>query len=570
MELMLVLIKQLLSKLDLDLDLSSLKVTLVPENQAGDIAMNCFSLNPKIKPNDLAIKISQQLNQLINQQTDSVFKKVVSIGPYVNFFLSTSYLGQIVFSNLESWLSVNNKENKKVLIEYPSQNTHKEFHIGHVRIVAVGNTLVNLYQQFGNKVVCVNYVNDFGAHVAKILWYLKMIEKIDLENLVVEDKQKWLGQMYVKASQYLAEHPEAKQEVSQVQQALEKHDSEWWKLFDMTRQWSIYGFKQILNELKVNHQAIIYESELKKRGQEIVDELLDRGIAEKGEGGAIIVNLEKYNLKTALIRKSDGTGLYLTSDLALAERKFKDFDIDESINLTGKEQNFYFQQLFKILELSGFKFKMTHIGCAIVSLKGVKMSSRQGNIILYTDLRDKLKKYFAVETKKRHSDWSTEKIAEVSFKLALAVLKFTLLKTETNKEIKFDFSEAVSFEGYSAPYILYTIARINSLFNKAGGLLVDNEFDFSLLNLDLEKKILLSISQFKDVLDKAYVNYNPAVLTRYCFDLAKMYNEYYNKITIINDQEVDLTKIRLIFSGQVKKVLTKILEILSIDIIEQM
>ena len=159
----------------------------------------------------------------------------------------------------------------------------------------------------------------------------------------------------------------------------------------------------------MKHVAVFYEKDIKAKGQKIVDELLKTGIATVGEGGAIIVDLSAYKLDIALVRKSNGVGLYLTADLPLAEEKFKKYDVDESIVITGQEQTFYFKQLYKILELMGEKRKLTHLSYGLVNLPEGKMSSRSGNVILYEDLRDQVYEKMLQETKDRHADWNEKK-----------------------------------------------------------------------------------------------------------------------------------------------------------------
>ena len=280
-------------------------------------------------------------------------------------------------------------------------------------------------------------------------------------------------------------------------------------------------------------------------------------------------DLNKYNLDVALVRKSTGGGVYMTSDLALSEEKFKKYDVVESINITATEQNFYFKQLFKVLELFGFDKKMTHIGYGLVNLPSGKMSSRAGNVILYEDLRDQIKEHLEKETRTRHEDWCEEKIKETSHILTMAVLKFTMQKHEADKVVTFDFDEAVSFDGFSAPYILYTVARINSLKRKFVGVL-DKTVDFNLFTEDEVKNLVLKMSDFPEVVEKALQNYNSSVIAKYCFDLAKMYNDFYNKYSVLNAESEELVKTRLYLSTRVSQVLTKALGLLTIDVVSEM
>ena len=545
-----------------------IELVIPPTPDMGDFSFACFTLAKEQKKNPAEVAKDIQLK--LDGINSDLIEKVEATGTYVNFFLKTSQVAELVIEEIAKEQTNYGKNNlgngKKVLIEYPSQNTHKEFHIGHVRNVCMGNTLVELYKKNGYNIIPINYVNDFGAHVVKCLWYLQKFYK---DTTPPENKQKWLGQIYAEASTYVKEHPEVQSELDVFQTKLETHDPEVWKLFEETRQWSIDGFANIYKEFGIIYDAIWYESEVKERGQKIVDELLEKKIAEVGEKGAIIVDLSNYKLDIILLRKATGAGLYVTSDLALAEKKFNSYDIEESIYITGIEQNFYFKQLFKVLELSGFHKKMTHIGYGLVSRPDGKMSSRLGNVILYEDLRDDIYEQLYQASKERHADWSEEKLKETVWKLTMAVLKFTMQKHEASKNIAFDMKEAVSFEGYSAPYILYVIARINSLFKKSKVQSPKSKVVFGVLKEMEERRLVLLLAEYSEVVAKALENYNPSVIAKYCFDIAQAFNEFYNKQSIL-DVEEELSLARLNLCEVVKQVLTDALGLLTIEVVEEM
>jgi arginyl-tRNA synthetase len=547
------------------------ELTNPPKPEMGDITLPCFGITKDGSKNPA--QVAKDIEARLKDADLGIIEKVIATGPYVNFYVKTSEVAKLVLEEIEKQgkdygsnkLGSASGRSKKVMIEYPSQNTHKEFHIGHLRNVGIGNTLVNLYEKSGYNVLPVNYVNDFGSHVVKCLWgILKFHNNEEPET----NKQKWLGQVYAEASTYVKEHPEVQIEIDELQQKLEARDKSIWPLFERTRTWSIEGFAKLEEELKVPHDKVFYESEVKDRGQEKVDELLKKGIAEVGEGGAIIINLEKYDLDIALLRKSTGSGLYMTSDLALAEKKFKE-NIEESITITGIEQNFYFKQLFKVLELSGFKNKMTHIGYGLVNLPEGKMSSRSGNVILYEDLRDQIYAHLLKETQQRHPEWSDKQVRETVFKLTMAVLKFTMQKHEAQKNIVFDIKEAVSFEGFSAPYILYVVARITSLIKKSEVKKIKGKIDYSLFSEPEEKKLVLLLAEYPEIIRKALLNYNPSVITKYCFDVAQTFNEFYNKHQVLTVEE-QLKNARLRLCDTTKGVLSQALQLLTIETVEEM
>ena len=546
-----------------------IELTTPPNAEMGDFAFACFgvakelSTNPKEAAEQIAVKIKGKKSRMI--------ERVEAMGPYVNFFLKSSEVAAMVIKKIDKQGKKYGYNElglgKKVLIEYPSNNTHKEFHIGHLRNVCIGNTLVQLYAKSGYKVFPVNYLNDFGNHVAKCLWGLLKFHKNEKPPA---NKQKWLGDIYAEASQQVRDNPDFGKEVADLQKKIEERDPEIWPLFMETREWSIEQFDKIFKQLNVKHSAVFYEKNLKDNGQKMTDDLVQRGVAEVGEGGAIIVDLSKYNLDVALLRKSNGAGLYLTSDLPLAVEKFAKFDVDESIVVTGTEQNHYFKQLYKILELIGFKKKLTHIGYGLVNLKEGKMSSRLGNVILYEDLRDEVFEKLKIESTQRHPEWSKKKIDEAAYILTMAALKFDMQKHEAAKNITFDIKEATSFDGFTGPYILYVIARINSLAAKAKGKKKIDETTVRLLDKPEEKKLLLFLSRYEEVVVEALQNYNPSAITRYCFDVAQQFNVFYNKHSVLSAESKDLISARLQLCGAVKNVLENALGLLTIDTVEEM
>ena len=215
---------------------------------------------------------------------------------------------------------------------------------------------------------------------------------------------------------------------------------------------------------------------------------------------------------------------------------------------------------------------MTHVGYGLVNRPEGKMSSRAGNVILYEDLRDEIFALLKKETQNRHSDWSKKKIEQNAFTLTLAVLKFTMQKHEAAKVITFDLKEAVSFEGFSAPYVLYVVARINSLLRKAKFKVQSSKFkvDAKLIVEPEEKRLLLLMGGYSEMLEKARESYNPSVVTRYCFDLAQAFNDYYNKHKILTAENKALVVARLVLCADVKKVLEKALGLLTIETVKEM
>lgn len=544
-------------------------IVVPPNTEMGDFGFATFGLAKQRQkpPFDISIDLKAAIEE---KGIPDFIERLEAVGPYLNFFLKNSNLSKDVIEEIakskENYGKNNTGKGRKVLIEYPSNNTHKELHIGHLRNIFIGNALTKIFSANGYRAVPVNYINDFGAHVAKCLWGLEKFHKNDTPP---ENKQKWLGEIYAEASNYLEEHPECKEEVDAVQKKLEAKDKSIWGLFTETKKWSMEGFAEIFSELGVRHETIFYESDIKETGQKMVDVLLKKKIAVIGEGGAIIADLKQYGLDIALLRKSNGSGVYMTSDLGLAVAKEKKYPKkDESIHITGDEQSFYFKQLFKVLELAGYKFKLTHIGYGLVNLPTGKISSRKGNAVLYEDIRNSVLEKVISETAARHPGWKEDRILDTSRKIAFCALKFDFLKHEAEKVIIYDEKSALSFDGFTGPYVLYVVARINSLISKSGNL--KKKIDFDILKEPEEKQLLLIMCQYEDIVKKALQNYNPSVITKYCFDLAKQYNDFYTKHSVLSAGNDEIVGARVALSTSVKQVLENALGLLTIDTVEEM
>ncbi len=459
-----------------------------------------------------------------------------------------------------------------ILLEYSQPNTHKEFHVGHVRNVALGAALINIYRAGGYNVTALNYIGDIGNHVAKCLWGL---QKWGKENNN-ESKGAFLGEVYTKAAQEVEAHPEYKVEVDALQRALEGGDKQLVKLWKQTRLWSLAEFKRIYKELGVSFDHFFFESEVEKDGRKVVESLLQRGIATHGEGGAIIVDLGQYHLGIFLLLKSDGATLYATKDLALAEKKFAAFSADISLHVVDERQSLYFKQLFKTLALAGFTPAMLHVPYAFVKLKEGIMSSRKGNVIHYEDIRDALVARAHEETLKRHPEWAQKKITATSHAIAIAALKFSMLRVSNNQVITFDINEALAFDGFTGPYLQYSLARIASIFKKAhkrinppASRFVKGGTKGGFTLAPSEQHLIFLLTQFPDMLIKARETHEPSVLAKYLFELCRAFSTWYEACPVLTATP-EIKKARLALLAALHKILSEGLYLLGIPVLKEM
>ncbi len=384
-----------------------------------------------------------------------------------------------------------------------------------------------------------------------------------------EDKGYFLGQVYVRATKELEKSPRAKEMVIFMMKKIESRKGAEYKLWQKTREWSIEQFSKIYKELGVKFGHIYYENEFIGKGMKKVEELYKKEFLIKSEG-AVIADLNKYNLSVLLFLRSDGTALYPVADISLAIDKFKKYKLDKSIYVVDVRQSLYFKQLFKVLELLGYNYDMVHLGYEFVKLPSGMMSSRSGNVITYEDLREQVFNKAKSETKKRHKDWDEKKIEQVARTITNGAIKFEMIKVSADQVITFDINKALSFDGFTAAYLQYTYARINSIIRKAGERKSENrKWKFDKLTDNKEHKLAMELARYPEIVINAGDNYDPSEVAKYLFDLARSFNEYYHKIPVLK-AEKDIREARLALISTINQVIFNGLNLLGIEILEEM
>ncbi|MBU3905653.1 arginine--tRNA ligase [Patescibacteria group bacterium] len=540
-----------------------------PNPEFGDLSLPCFELAKKL--NKTAVETAEFLVSEIN--VNDIIVSAKAIGPYLNFTINKNYLaGDLIgdiLSMAEEYGANKSGKGKKVMIEYSNVNTHKEYHVGHLRNICYGGAVAKILSANGFKSIPVSYINDFGIHVAKTLWRYAEHYK---NNKIAKGKNKggFLGELYAKASRELKDNPTAKERVSSLMKKIESRQGAEYKLWQKTRKWSIDYFDKIYKELRVEFDNIFYESEFIEKGMKMVRDLCKKEFLIKSQG-AIIADLEKYNLGVLLFLRSDNTALYPVADLPLAVEKFKKYKIDKSIYVVDVRQGLYFKQLFKVLELLGFKQEMAHLGYEFVKLPGKMMSSRTGDIITYENLRAQAVKKAARETKKRRKDWSAKKITDTVNKIVNGALKFEMIKVSAGQVITFDINQALRFDGFTAAYLQYVYARIQSIFRKAQKHENTKTRKHEEINLEEAKEhdLVMKLAKYPDAVKKAGENCDPSEIAKYLFDLAQLFNDYYHSVPILKAKK-ELRASRLALIKSVSHVIANGLGLLGIEVVDEM
>lgn len=539
-----------------------------PDKNMGDLCLPCFKAAKEAKTSPAAL-----VNVLAKDFSHKKVESVSAAGPYFNLVLTPDFNAEVIKEITEKYESYGQQtwgNKQRVMQEYANGNTHKEIHIGHIRNIAYGDAVNRLLKANGFVSLPVMYINDFGIHVAKTLWhYLKTKPSVPDGH-----KGEFLGQLYAASVKAIDEGDKEKnkQEVGEVMKSLESREGEIYELWQTTRQWSLEQWQEVVKDFKLDFSDNFYESDFVQEGFKLVDEMLTKGILKKSQG-AVIADLEDYKLGVLVVLRSDGTALYPVADLALTIHKVKKHKLDTSLWIVDIRQSQYFFQLFKVLELYGLKAELKHLPYDFVKLPSGMMSSRSGNIISYEDLKKLLTAEARKETSKRHPEWSEEKVNEVVRILVFGALKFEMLKVGGEKGITFDLAKSLRFDGFTAAYLQYTCARINSLWRKGETILKkDLKPDYKSLAKDKEKSLMLAAAIYPEIVKRAGERYEPSEIAKYLYETAQLFNDYYHAVPILNDDEVSEETIvaRLDLAKTIALVIQKGLDLLGIETVEEM
>lgn len=533
-----------------------------PNNDMGDLAWPLFKImkQDSLSPAEIVQKTIDKLKKediLMNN-----IEKIEAVGPYLNFFIKTEYLLTEVLKNIFSQkkkYGVNNSGKQEISVfEFSNVNTHKNFHIGHLRNIALGDSVVKIFSANGYKSYPISYINDFGIHTAKTIWsYQKNFSKS-------------LGECYANTVKEVAENPDLAKEVGKIMADIESRSGKNYKIWRKTRDISLSDFSKIYKQLNVKFKKVYFESEVIDSGFSMVEEFREKKILIKSEG-AVIADLEKYNLGIMPIIRSNGTALYPVADLSLAAQKFKDFkDLKNSFILVDVRQSLHFKQLFKILSLAGYQQNFVHLPYDFVTLPDGMMSSRAGNSISYHELYEKIFQKLISESKKRHPKWSSRKIKKNSKILAIDILKFEMLKVSPQKTIVFSMEEAMKFDGFSSLYVLYGLVRIKSILKKSGHRIkYSDKIDLRKLDSIWEKNLALKLAKYPEIVQRSGLELDPSEIVKYLFELFKLFNDYYQNVKVLSAPD-DFKKVRLVFMSAIAIVAENALELLGLKSLKEM
>ncbi len=507
-----------------------------------------------------------------NLPPQEYFSRIEAAGGYLNlYFDSRLFSARVVNTVLTTDLfGKGDPKGKTLMVEFSQPNTHKAFHVGHLRSAILGDAVCRILEFAGYDVIRANYYGDMGLHVIKWLWNY---QKFHSGETPPADATRWMGDLYAEANRRLEEDPGLESEIRELYGRWDRQEAEIVDLWKQTRQWSVDGFRDLYDVLDIHFDRFYANSEVEFQGKEFVDELIKKGIAEDlRPDDAVIVRLDdllglkKEKYRVLVVLRSDGTALYSTEELALAKLKFEEYPLDKSIYVVDVRQSLHFQQVWKTLELAGFSWaeNLVHLSYELVNLPGnVVMASREGTVVLLEDLIREAKSRAFEVVEEKNPDLDQEDKKEIARAVGLGAIKFPMLDRENTRIVTFDWETALDFNGQAAPYIQYAHVRANSILKKADGLpsaAIDPAYELD----PTEVSLIENISQFPAVIQNAAREYKPLHLTHALFEVARSFNAFYRQAPVLNaDPEVRDFRLQLVEASRI--VLSAGLNLLGIE-----
>jgi arginyl-tRNA synthetase len=553
----------------------------------GDYTLVLFTL---AKPLKMAPeKLGEQLGEAMVRQHPEIIARFNVIKGFLNLTLTDTFwlkfveAQSTVTSLQEHWL-----QGKKVMVEYSSPNTNKPLHLGHLRNIFLGWSVAEILKNCGAEVVKTCVVNDRGIHICKsmIAWQLFANGATPANAGIKGDH--FVGDYYVKFNDELKRQVDelmasgrSKQEAEKeapIMKATQQMLLDWeagkpevLSLWNTMNGWVYEGFDQTYRQIGADFQKTYYESKTYLLGKQFVAEGLQQGIFFTKEDGSTWIDLTNEGLDQKLVLRGDGTSVYITQDLGLAQEKYDEFSYDQSIYVIADEQNYHMKVLQLILEKlqKPYAKGIYHLSYGMVELPSGRMKSREGTVV---DADDIVSEMIAVAKRKTEElgkvkDFSAGELEELYRMLALGALKFFLLRVDPKKKMVFNPEESIDFQGFTGPFVQYTHARICSLLRKEKPTeqpLTETVF------LPAEKELVLQLAHYPAVLEQAVTEHNPSVLAIYAFTLAKTFNSFYNQHSVMQAESSEKKKLRLKLSAQTARLIEAAMGNLGIAVPQRM
>ncbi|MCI8310513.1 MAG: arginine--tRNA ligase [Clostridia bacterium] len=563
------IIAQAISKLvEMNVEEIESYIEIPPSKEMGDYAFPCFKLAKVLRKAPPAIAIELKNNIEVS---DMYISKIQIDGGYLNFFVNEEFLVKNVLSQIEqkkeNYGSSDMGKDKTVLIDYSSPNIAKPFHIGHLRNTIIGASLYKIYKFLGYNTIGINHLGDYGTQFGKLIeGYKRWGTEYDISSAPIEE----LTNIYIRINEACKEDEEVLEACRRNFKKLEDGDEYCTELWNWFKEESLKEFQRIYDLLDVKFDSFKGESFYIDK-MDIIEEILDKKKITEQSEGAKVINLEDKGLGICIIRKSDGSTIYATRDLAAIKYRADTYNFDKCLYVVAYEQALHFKQVFEIAKYLGIPEKcvngLEHVQYGMTRLSTGKMSTREGNAIKVNDLLNEAISRITKIIEEKNPDM--EEKEENAKKIGLGAVVFNNLCNTIIKDQIFDWDNVLSFQGDTGPYIQYVYVRTKSVLEKVGNIPEYNNIDTSLLTDEASMKVIGTLYKFGDVLNDVVLKNEPSFLARFLLELSQNYTNFYNENKIIVDDE-KLKDARIYLTYAVQIVIKTGAKLLGIDMPSKM
>lgn len=537
----------------------------VPPNPAwGDVAIPCFPLAKVLRkaPPVIAAELAQQADLA------GLASKVEAMGGYLNVTFDSTLVAKDIVSGIisagaEAAYTLPGKD-KSLVIDFSSPNIAKPFGIGHLRTTVIGNSLARIFRELGYNVVRVNHLGDWGTQFGKLIVAYQLFANGDP---LAEDPIGTLYRIYVEFHKAAEEKPELEEQARAWFKRLEDGDAEAKRYWNLFVEVSLKDYKRVYDLLDIEFDAYMGESFYESLLNPTVKEIEDKGLTQISDG-AVIVDLEPYGMPPCLLRKSDGSTLYATRDLAAALYRERTYKPEQIVYVVGQEQTLHFRQVKQVLELMQEPAgeKLMHVAFGLFRFPEGRMSTRRGKTIFLEDVLNKSIEMAAEIINQKNPELDDRD--QVAQQVGVGAIVFGDLKNGRIKDVAFDWEEMLNFDGETGPYVQYTNARACSVLRKADSTTIALVSEDALTD-EFALPLIKRLGDFPQVIERAAQQYEPSVLSRYVLDVAQDFNRFYHNCRIIG-QEADVMSSRLAVVKATQQILARGMYLLGIAAPEKM
>ncbi|QEC44967.1 arginine--tRNA ligase [Pseudobacter ginsenosidimutans] len=591
----------------------------------GDYTVVLFALVKPLKKSPEGL--GQELGAQLVAAHPELFSAFNVIKGFLNLSIAETYWLQFLDQHAaNAQFGYHPANGQKVMVEYSSPNTNKPLHLGHLRNNFLGWSIAEIAKANGFDVVKTCIVNDRGVHICKsMLAWQRLGNGATPESTGIKGDH-FVGDYYVKFENLLKEQTapilekfskndtsdvdaselpkltailnklpelsgdkkkEAEDEIKEiarnsteamraVRQMLikwEQGDLETMALWEKMNSWVYEGFNATYKRIGSDFDKTYYESNTYLLGKELVESGLQKGVFYAKEDGSVWIDLTADGLDEKIVRRKDGTSVYITQDIGLAVQKYEEYKSDQSIYVVGDEQNYH----FKVLKLIAQKLQLPsadgiyHLSYGMVELPSGKMKSREGTVVDADDLIAEMVKISAAKTEElgKVKDFNEAELAELYDTLGLGALKFFLLRVDPKKKMLFNPEESIEFQGFTGPFIQYTHARIKSILRKEESGITGSAVNSGQL-FPLEKSVITLAEQFPAIIAQANAEHNPSVIANYIFRVAQTFNSFYTEHSVMNAESAEKKQLRLKLAAITSQIIATGMKLLGIKVPERM